>query len=168
MSESPDNNQISVIDRVREFLQQAFDNQIDLTVKSNRESMIKQFKEAYPNENPKTIQTLFGKEIPKMAQAYNVNPDDVKQQPAKKFTKSNQISVNIVEKKSTIRPVSIQNPAITGVQQGAKPIMSGIGQPTQYKYDINREPFFLLLLATKFENRPHYKRTLDADKAPDS
>jgi len=126
---------ISAVDRVRGFLQQAFDNNIDLTVKSNRESMIKQFKELYPNDNQKTVQTLFGKEIPKMAKAYNINPDDVKQQPAKKFSKSNEITINATEKRSSIQSVKIQNPSIVGADPN-KPVIAGIGQPVNYKYEI--------------------------------
>ena len=94
MSESPENNPPSVVDRVRDFIQQAFENQIDLGVRSNRDSLIKQFKETYPKENQKTISTLFGKELPKIAIANNIDPAKVKQKPAKQYTKDNDIKIN--------------------------------------------------------------------------
>lgn len=131
MSETPEST-LSVTDSIRGYVQQAFDNGIDLSVKSNRESMIKQFKDAFPKENPKTISTLFGKEIPKIAKAYNINPDDVKQKPAKKYSKDNEISITPTEQKSGIQTVSIKNPDVVGNQP--TPIMQG--QPQQYKYVV--------------------------------
>ena len=130
--ESPGN--FSLSDNVRAFIQQAFDNKIDLTVESNRKDMMKQFKEAYPKANESTVRVLFSKEIPKIAKAYNINPDDVKREPAKKFTKDNEINVKSTEKKSGVKTVGIQNPTIIG--KDGKPAIGGIGQVTTYKYEI--------------------------------
>lgn len=94
MSSEESNPNFSLSDNVRSFIQQAYDNSIDLTVKSNREEMVKQFKDNFPDQNPKTIHILFSKEIPKIAKAYNIDPDNVKQKPSKKFTKDNEIKVN--------------------------------------------------------------------------
>ena len=125
MSSEPQTN-FSLSDQVRSFIQQSFDNNIDLSVESNRKNMIKQFKEAFPDANANTVRTLFSQETPKIAKAYNINPDDVKREPAKKFTKDNEIKVKPTEKKSGIKTVSIQNPTVAGK----------IGQLTQYKYEI--------------------------------
>ena len=125
MSSEPQTN-FSLSDQVRSFIQQSFDNNIDLSIESNRKNMIKQFKEAFPDANANTVRTLFSQETPKIAKAYNINPDDVKREPAKKFTKDNEIKVKPTEKKSGIKTVSIQNPTVAGK----------IGQLTQYKYEI--------------------------------
>ncbi len=134
MSSEESPNTLSLSDSVRSFIQQAYDNKIDLTIKSNREDMVKQFKEHFPNENAKSIRVLFSQEIPKIAKAYNINPDDVKKEPSKKFSKDNEINVKSTEKKSGVKTVGVQNPAIVG--NNGKPMIGGAGQVTQYKYEI--------------------------------
>ena len=134
-NEASSTDNFSLSDNVRSFIQQAYDNKIDLTVKSNREDMVKQFKEHFPKENPKTITTLFSKETPKISKAYGINPDDVKREPAKKFTKSNEIKTQPQEKKSGLKIVGMQNPAL--VDKNGKPIVVGTtGQTPVYKYEI--------------------------------
>ena len=94
--------------------------------------MIKQFKESYPKEKPTTVDSVFSREIPKIAKSYGVNPDDVKKSPAKKFSKDNEITVTTTEKKSGVK-VGIQNPAIISKDGTPKIIGTGV-QP--YKYEI--------------------------------
>ncbi len=128
-----ESQEFSLSESVRSFIQQAFDNKIDLSVPSNRKEMIKQFKESYPKEKQSTIDSVFSREIPKIAKSYGVNPDDVKKTPAKKFSKDNEINVNTTEKKSGVK-VGIQNPAI--ISKDEAPKLIGAGQTTQYKYEI--------------------------------
>ena len=122
----------SLSDNVRSFIQQAFDNKIDLTVASNRKDMINQFKKAFPDEKADTIRVLFSQEIPKIAKAYGLNPDDVKKEPAKKFAKGLEKKTQIKEQKSNVKTVGIKNPAIVGTD--GKPVVAG--QPQAYKYEI--------------------------------
>ena len=123
----------SLSDNVRSFIQQAFDNKIDLSVASNRKSMIDQFKKAFPDEKPDTIRVLFSQEIPKVAKAYGVNPDEVKKEPAKKYSKGLEGKTKPQEKKSGLE---IKNPNIVG--KDGKPIVvgNGAGVQAQYKYEI--------------------------------
>ncbi|MBI1663914.1 MAG: hypothetical protein IS860_10650 [Nitrosopumilus sp.] len=125
----------SLSDNVRSFIQQAYDNNIDLKIESNRKDMIKQFKEAFPNENPKTISTLFSNEIPKVSKAYGISPDDVKQKPSEKFSSKLKSKTKPKEQKSNIKTVGISNPNIVG--KDGKPVIVRAGtQQTQYKYKI--------------------------------
>ena len=121
----------SLSDNVRSFIQQAFDNKIDLSIASNRKSMIDQFKNSFPNEKPDTIRVLFSQEIPKVAKAYGVSPDDVKKEPAKKFAKGLEKKTKPKEVKSDIKTVGIKNPALVGAD--GKPVLAG-QQP--FKYEI--------------------------------
>jgi hypothetical protein len=133
MNRMDEPQEFSLSESVRLFIQQAFDNKIDLSVPANRKEMIKHFKEAYPKVKPSTIDPMFSREIPKIAKSYGVNPDDVKKSPAKKYSKDNEINVNATEKKSGVK-VGIQNPAIIG-KDGTLPKIVGAGtQP--YKYEI--------------------------------
>ena len=129
-----DSAEFSLSENVRSFIQQAFDNKIDLSVPSNRKEMIKQFKENFPKVKPSTIDSVFSREIPKIAKSYGVNPDEVKKSPAKKFSKDNEITVNATEKKSGIKIVGIKNPGI--VSKDGKPAIGEVGQVTSYKYEI--------------------------------
>ncbi|MCJ8305445.1 MAG: hypothetical protein HRU07_00155 [Nitrosopumilus sp.] len=136
MPEDGESQEFSLSESVRSFIQQAFDNKIDLSVPSNRKEMIKQFKEAYPKEKQSTIDPIFSREIPKIAKSYGVNLDDVKKTPAKKYSKNNEINVNATEKKSGVKTVGIKNPGIVNKDGDGKPVIGGIGQPVQYKYEI--------------------------------
>ena len=106
MSES---NTIS--DKVRSFIQSKFDIDYDFNVKSNRQDAIKEFKKVYPNEKHTSIDSLFSRELPKIAVAYGKNPDEVKSKIKPKF--DNQLGITIKEKKSDVpKQLSIQNPLI--------------------------------------------------------
>jgi len=128
-SDETTNPEFSLSDNVRGFIQQAYDNKIDLTIKSNRDDMIKQFKDNFPDQNIKSIRTLFSTEIPKIATAYGIEPDTVKKEPSKKFSKTLEGKTKPQEKKSEVKTVSIKNPAT--LRQGSP---ENIQQA--YKYEI--------------------------------
>jgi len=69
--------------------------------------------------------------IPKVAKAYGIEPDTVKKEPSKKFSKGLEGKKQIQEKKSGMQTVGIKNTNIVG--QDGKPVVTG---QQQFKYEI--------------------------------
>ena len=117
----------TISDSVRSEIQKKYEENPEFFLeKKNRTNFVKELKSKFPNEKPQSIQSLFSSENPKIAKAYNVNPDAVKSIPKPKF--SSELKTNIKEKKADLPKV--QNPhLIPQAQEQQTPENQAIPNP---------------------------------------
>ena len=84
------------------------------TIKKNREKFVNDLIVRFPNENKSSLRSLFSRENPKIAKAFNIEPNDVKSKPRMKVSKA--LSENI-----GITPKPVDKPAMPASEQASAP-----------------------------------------------